>query len=307
MSSIIFENNTSTKTGKPDREFATFQLILYKAKIMLSKFLNYFFRRNLFFFTFLSAIILTSCEEIPTEKIDNSIDAYSIIDVEAPSSFIYSSEDSSVTIHAAVDNPEPIERIYADVVSLESNFTLVSNVQLLDGGDQRLNGDLTAGDKIYSGTFLVPKAVPTGEYEIQFFVQTKNLEGQFVAAKLILLSSGQQNVPPIISNLQAPDTLIAPELEVNLSIDVTDANSLVGAEVYFMVTRPDGTSNGNKFLMFDDGDKEAHGDDKANDGTYSLIVQLPSDTNKGTYRFDFQAEDNAGALSNIISHNIVIK
>ncbi len=293
------------KTGETYRGFATFLIILIQVKNMLSKFLNRFFGKSLFLLPFLS-LTLISCEDIPNDLIDESITKFSIVDVEAPSRFVYSSSDSMVTIHAAVDNPEPIENIYADVVSLETNFTLESGVTLLDDGAERLNGDLSADDRIYSGKFAVPKDVANGDYEIQFFVKAKNLEERLAAAKKITLLNGQENVPPVISNLQAPDTLTAPELEIQLSVDVDDPNGLVGAEVYFLVTRPNGTSNGNRVFMFDDGD-EFHGDETAGDGRYSLNVRLPSDTDKGTWRFDFQAEDNDGALSNIISHNIVIK
>ena len=297
---------SNQKTGETYRGFATFLLILIQVKYMLSKFLNSYSGKSLFLLPFL-ILTFISCEDIPNEMIDESIQPYSVVDVEAPASFVYSSSDSMVTIHAAVDNSEPIERIYANVVSLETNFTLTSDIDLLDNGDELLNGDLAAEDNIFSGKFSVPKNIANGDYEIQFLVKAKNSAEHFAAAKKIKLFNGQENVPPVISNLQAPDTLTAPELEIQLSIDVEDPNGLVGTKVYFLVTRPDGTSHGNKVFMFDDGDEELHGDENAGDGRYSLKISLPSDTNKGTWRFDFQAEDNDGALSNIISHNIVIK
>ncbi|MDR3668143.1 MAG: hypothetical protein P4L35_14975, partial [Ignavibacteriaceae bacterium] len=60
------------------------------------------------------------------------------------------------------------------------------------------------------------------------------------------------------------------------------------------------------FYMYDDGRPE-HGDAVAGDGIYSLIISLPPGTTKGTYRWEFQAQDREKKTSNIIIHNIVVK
>lgn len=121
-----------------------------------------------------------------------------------------------------------------------------------------------------------------------------------------------KNVPPVISNLQAPKSLLVPitdTLKVLLSVDVFDAEGKEDIEkVYFNTFKPDGSpSSGNPFLMYDDGNLLAHGDLTANDGTYSRIIILPPGTTKGIYRFDFQAMDKKGELSNIITHYIEVK
>lgn len=78
-------------------------------------------------------------------------------------------------------------------------------------------------------------------------------------------------------------------------------------EVYFKVFRPDGTTNNNKFLLFDDGNVNENGDLTAGDGIYSRLIQVDQSNQKGTYRFEFQAEDRPGALSNIINHYVLIQ
>ena len=59
-----------------------------------------------------------------------------------------------------------------------------------------------------------------------------------------------------------------------------------------------------RVLMFDDGD-EAHGDLVAGDGIYSFknIFQNA----QGERKFEFWARDRAGALSNMITHIVVVK
>jgi len=92
---------------------------------------------------------------------------------------------------------------------------------------------------------------------------------------------------------------------VKLSIKATDPDGQSDIQkVFFNSYRPDGSpSTGNPFQMFDDGNFNGQsGDSEAGDGIYSLTVQLPTTTQRGTYRFVFQATDRSGAQSNEVSH-----
>ncbi len=100
--------------------------------------------------------------------------------------------------------------------------------------------------------------------------------------------------PPVLSNLTAPDTVSrSAGKPIVLSIQVTDPQGLSDIKsVHFNTTKPDGTpADGNPFFMYDDGDKENHGDETAGDGIYSLIIIITPQNAKGEYRFDFMAED----------------
>lgn len=121
-----------------------------------------------------------------------------------------------------------------------------------------------------------------------------------------------QNIPPVISNLSAPDSLtVLPQdtVLILLSIRASDANGLDDIKsVFFNSYRSDGTpSSGNPFEMFDDGNRYGTGDITKGDGVYSRIVILPPGTTPGLRRFDFQAVDKSFAYSNVISHNILVK
>jgi hypothetical protein len=59
--------------------------------------------------------------------------------------------------------------------------------------------------------------------------------------------------------------------------------------------------------MFDDGNLTEHGDLTSGDGIYSLLIQITSANDKGTYRLEFQARDRGGKLSNIINHSLLIQ
>jgi hypothetical protein len=58
--------------------------------------------------------------------------------------------------------------------------------------------------------------------------------------------------------------------------------------------------------MYDDG-AASHGDLAAGDGTYSLIITLPSTTQTGTYRFEFQAFDRSNEGSAKVIHQVTVK
>jgi len=121
-----------------------------------------------------------------------------------------------------------------------------------------------------------------------------------------------QNVPPIVKNVQAPDTLIVPlsdTLKISLSVEAIDADGQSDIlSVFFNTFRPDGSpSANNPFLMFDDGNIVGNGDLVKGDGIFSRIIILPPGTTKGKYRFDFQAIDKSNEISNVISHFMVLK
>ena len=78
-------------------------------------------------------------------------------------------------------------------------------------------------------------------------------------------------------------------------------------KVYFIVYKPDGSTNDSQLELFDDGNIDDHGDLIAGDGIYSRLIQINETNDKGTYRFEFQAKDRSGKSSNIIDHFVLIQ
>jgi hypothetical protein len=115
------------------------------------------------------------------------------------------------------------------------------------------------------------------------------------------------NKPPVISDLEAPDTVYVQmqTVLIKMTIKATDPDGSDDIKsVQFNTFKPDGSpSSGNPFYMYDDGNASGiSGDDKAGDGIYSIVIQLPPDAEKGKYRFEFQAFDRANEPSNLITH-----
>ena len=199
-------------------------------------------------------------------------------------------------------------------ISLSTSHTPFFSDTLADDGT---GGDAVAADSLYS--FILSSNFSNGKvrtYYLYFNVyDSAGNQGSMV--QKILRTVNSTNEPPIISTLVAPDTMYIPPIDVIqvlLTLDVSDAQGLADIrKVFFNSYKPDGSpASGNPFDMLDDGgivyaSGFSSGDKAANDGTYSLKINLTSDNKKGTYRFLFEAVDYSNAKSNQIIHYIVVE
>jgi hypothetical protein len=164
-------------------------------------------------------------------------------------------------------------------------------------------------NNIYENQFVLRGEDPVGNYSIKFSVTGFDGKNKQVAVSNFYFNNGQDNLPPVISNsVIEPDTVVVNQLTVLFtSVEAMDPNGSNDIlEAFFIVYRPDSTTNNNRVLLFDDGNI-TNGDKIAGDGIYSRLIQVDQTNQKGTYRFEFQAEDRLGALSNIINHYVLIQ
>ncbi len=209
----------------------------------------------------------------------------------------------SVKTYARVSHPQgktEIEDVSARVYK-ELSSSAVAVISLADDG---AGVDSTKDDGLYSGvlTFSSQRSV-VGIYWVE--LSAADPHGFRSNTLLLPLQIVRGNRPPVVSALQAPDTLrISTQSQtLLLTIRATDPDGLADIrQVIFNTFLPDGRpSTGNPFRMFDDG---TNGDLQNGDGTYSLRVASP--TNLGQYRFEFQAFDRSNASSNLIIHTITV-
>lgn len=255
---------------------------------------------------FLVALFLLGCEE----KFDNVIDHpyYNVqtIEVQPVNNINYNSTDSLITVSISFNSTENIKNVFCEVYSPDNSK---SNLTLYDDG-KLSNGDFVKGDNIFSNKITLGYFSPNGNYSIKYYVTDISDNKSLVAIGSFNYSNGQSNVPPVISDdIIEPDTAIVNETTViNVSVRASDGNGLSDIDkVYFIVYRPDGSTNNAQNYLFDDGDLTIHGDQTAGDGIYSLKIQITPQNAKGTYRFQFQARDRGGKLSNIINHFVLIQ
>lgn len=177
--------------------------------------------------------------------------------------------------------------------------------------DNGASGDGAAGDGIFGILFLGPSLGNECRYYSFVFRPVDNTGGVGLAQVQTVFAtrSASSNRAPRVSDLSAPATLsrsATPNthvLSIKAEDDDVDCYDAV-TRVFFNSFRPDGTpATGNPFVMRDDGQG---GDATANDGRYSLTIQITPQNATGNYRFEFQAQDRSGAVSDKIIHTITV-
>ena len=257
----------------------------------------------------ISISIFVGCEQEYDNPIESPIPDYQVTSVLPSDTVRYISEDSLVTIQISFSSFTNIQSVYCDIFAADNSKLNSSPFALLDNGILS-NGDSTANDGIFSNKFPLSTYYPNGTYSIKYYTIDKSDLTKQVALGTFIYNNGQPNVAPVISNdIVNPDSaVVTAPIVILTSVKATDQNGPRDIErVYFVVYRPNGTTNNNQNLMFDDGDIDVHGDQVAGDGIFSLLIQITPQNTKGNYRFEFASRDRNGEISNIINHSVVIQ
>jgi len=245
-------------------------------------------------------IIIIGCEQ----TFDNIIDAvqnnYQVSLVSPTDSVTYREDDSLVTIIIIFTSSSEVSDVFCDIIASDQSKLNSSPFQLFDDND----------DNRFLNDFPLSQFYPNGIYNIKYFVKNADETLQQVALGSFKYNNGQDNLPPEITNTVVdPDTVVVTAPTAILtSVEASDPNGQNDIlKVYFVVYKPDSSTNGNELELFDDGNVDDHGDLIAGDGIYSRLIQVDQANDKGTYRFEFQAIDRGGKSSNIIDHFVLIQ
>ncbi|MGE5497824.1 MAG: hypothetical protein ACM3Q2_07135 [Syntrophothermus sp.] len=259
----------------------------------------------------LSLALAAGCDKIPTDSIDNTAPGIQALGVNAPQKFTYTNSDSSFTASVRLKPSSGIKSVWADIYDSDGKKLNSNPIYHYDTGESK-DGDLAAGDYIYSARIPMSVNNSNGAYTIQYKAEGTDNNSYYLAQHSFDYISHFNNSAPVISNLSAADTLdTSTEESFVVQIKVTDADGLNDIkEVYFELYYPNGNQTGTpKNMMYDDGNKgtQQSGDVTAGDGIYSFKGQLSTTIPKGLYKFVFHATDKSNATSNIITKFINIK
>jgi hypothetical protein len=237
-------------------------------------------------------IILSCDKKNPSAPVDPSVS-----DLRLALNNMYT---DSLNMSVLVSDPQGLE----DVDSVWASYQYLRGpashiVPLHDNG---LHGDSAASDGRYSATYMDPSGqFALGYYQVRFYAMdvanhfSQRLDGVFWAV------NGNM---PVLCDPIGPDSLRRGSLDTSyIYIATHDPNGPADLDtVFFVVTRPDSTSNGFHFNMHDDGQ---NGDSQAGDGWYTLGILAPAQNNQpGDYKFTFYAVDNENNHSNNPVHII---
>jgi hypothetical protein len=261
-----------------------------------------------------TVLLLTSCDKIPSGIVDFKTVDYAEKIISIPSSVVYAKSDSSVVTSIQIINTASVGSVWCKISSLDGTIIIKDKSLMYDDGNTAVDGDLKKGDGIYSGKFYMSKLNPNGKYQIDYYVEDNinlapdNLSK--VGSAQFNFDNGQNNLPPVISNLVLPASVNRGDSFI-FSIKAEDPNGYADiSQVYFRLYRPDGTlvSSGDAFgyfVMVDNGDQNL-GDQTAGDGIYSFKNSFGTTAPIGSWKFEFQAKDRAGKLSEIITQMMTV-
>ncbi|VAX21280.1 hypothetical protein MNBD_IGNAVI01-1869 [hydrothermal vent metagenome] len=247
--------------------------------------------------------ILIGCDEIGEGVVDPSDVDFVVKDVTAPTEVKYSDEDTQVFTTITFSNTESIKRVWINISSQDGVIEIVRNTEMIS--------PYKNDDKTFAVAVKMRVDDPSIMYTIEYYISTGMQEEKKVASHDFEYNNMQENIAPVISNPlfyyenESPtlrDTLVNNKPFI-FSIEVYDENGLNDIDSVYTDFYSPGFSPA-RVLMFDDGD-EAHGDLVAGDGIYSFKNLFQNA--QGERKFEFRARDREGALSNMITHIVVVK
>lgn len=255
------------------------------------------------YYLLLIPLLIWGCEQTFDNVIDTSTENYQLtsvigikdtVDLKVPG-------DSLLSLRLIFSPQSEINKVYFDIYASDNTRLNSVPVEM----QEVLN-------KIYEEQFILKEENPIGNYNVRFSVTGFDGKNKQVAVSSFYFNNGQDNLPPIISNLVIPDS-IAKGVFFNFSVTATDPNGLNDIRpedgVFFNLYRPDSTIvQAEPFFMHDDGDA-GFGDDVAGDGIFSYRNSFLQDstTQVGNWKFVFQARDRSGLVSNIIEHFLYVQ
>jgi hypothetical protein len=241
-------------------------------------------------------LLIWGCEKTYENLIDTSTDNFQVNSLSGIKdiNLLENPEDSILTFTMTFSSGSFVSDAYFDIYFSDNSKVNSSPVEMQE-----------IFDNTYSAQYFLGRANPIGNYTVRFSAIGIEGTAKQVALGSFQFNNGQDNVPPIINNLVAPDTVTigTDTTYIQLRLDVDDANGLIDVLfVWFDSYLPNGNpSSQNPIALYDDGING--GDITAGDGTYSRLVILPPvGVTRGTYRWEFRAEDRIGDLSNQITH-----
>lgn len=199
--------------------------------------------------------------------------------------------------------------VFMDLL-FNNNSVLPQPVELANDGNLEENGDIFAGDSVYTlkidSTFAAAKK---GLYTMVFMAKDEfGSESNRIQNNILIENKGGH-----ILKTQVPDTVIRPA-EIPIKALVNDPQGKNDIQrVYFELKASDGTyietSTGEHYQqdMFDNGNTSANGDVTAGDLEYSVILQVTKNNKADVYTLEFYSVDKTSNISPMVNDTLAIQ
>lgn len=248
-------------------------------------------------------LLIWGCEKTYDNLIDTSTENFQVssvvgikdtVDLKEP-------EDSLLSLRLIFTSKSEVNKSYFDIYASDNTRLNSSPVEMQE-----------MTENIFENQFLLKRENPIGNYTVRFSASGLDGKSKQVAVSSFYFNNGQDNVPPVISDLVIPGT-IARGVSFIFSVTAIDSNGLNDIRsVYFVLYRPDNSvveenPGDTLFSMHDDGNFEVFGDEFENDGIFSFKNSFGDSSQTGNWKFLFQAKDRSNSLSNTIEHFLFVQ
>lgn len=251
-------------------------------------------------------LLIWGCEKTYDNLIDTSTDNFQVIDIvfidhDPPVYDLKNPSDSLLKLRINFTQQSEVNKSYFDVYASDNSRLNVSPIEM-----QKVN------ETIFENQFILKRENPIGNYTVRFSASGLDGNTKQVAIASFYFNNGQDNLPPVISNLVCLDS-VARGVSFIFSVKADDPNGRNDIlATFFSLYRPDGTVVEENpgdiyFAMHDDGNLTVFGDSTANDGIYSFRNSFSPTSMIGNWKFIFQAIDRSDSLSNIIEHYLLVQ
>jgi hypothetical protein len=255
------------------------------------------------YFLLLIPLLIWGCDKTYDNVINTSTENYQVTSIVGIKDTVdlKNLADSLLSARIIFSSQSEVNRVEFNVIA--SDFTQLNSTPIVM---------TEVADNIFDGNFIFNNQYPNGNYSIKFSANGLNGINKQVAVSNFYFNNGQDNLPPVISNLFCPDS-IDRGVSFIFSVVVYDTNGRNDIlSTFFSLYRPDGTPVEETpgdiyFAMHDDGNLAIFGDSTANDGIYSFKNSFGATSQTGNWKFIFQAIDRSNTLSNIIEHYLYVE
>jgi hypothetical protein len=167
--------------------------------------------------------------------------------------------------------------------------------------------NITAVDSALYGAYFDSNfaAERIGDYQLEFQAVDLSEDSSNAVSQAIYL----ENTAPRIFDISMRETIQRPSSGVDtlhVKISANDSQGLSDILSVGFIAILVGGDTSSFQPMFDDGNTPSNGDDLANDGRYSTIVQIEPQNQPGTYIFKFSSDDKVGNASIVLTDTLEV-
>jgi len=231
-----------------------------------------------------------------------------IVAVDAPGSVPVDSSAHDVLIAVQIFDSEGL----SDIRKVSYQFFPPANpTPTLEGTmtDSGTNGDLVAGDGIYSVVLSSSLFTELTDYSVR--IQAEDAAGNQSAPEVVTIRGRIKiGTAPAITAVAVPRIIKGNEMpQVLITADVFDRDGLADIETvqYRLFITGGGETGNSPLFMADDGDLAVSGDSTAGDGIFSNLLNVPTSGSEPVdFTLRFIATDKSGASSGEVGAVLVV-